>query len=141
MPSAHGLAAALHSAGASKHAAAMSPHDKKLMKHSQRLVSQTFFGTMLKQMRNSPFKSKILDGGRGGEAFHSLLDQHLADRMASGSGKKLANAIYHHLKRFETARNKTPANPSSLDSALKASRTNKSPASDWRSHVPTDLRA
>ena len=48
------------------------------------LVAQTFYGTMLKQMRNSPFKSKLFDGGRGGEAFASMFDQHLADRMSRG---------------------------------------------------------
>ena len=59
------------------HAGPLSHHEK-LVKNAQKLVSQTFFGTMLKQMHNSPFKSKIFSGGRGGEAFGSLLDQRLS---------------------------------------------------------------
>src|SRR5688500_11582533 len=38
----------------------------QLNTHAQKLVSQAFFGTMLKQMRNSPFKSELFSGGRGG---------------------------------------------------------------------------
>ena len=79
--------------------AGSTPQHEQLVKQSQRLVSQTFFGTMLKQMRNSPFKSKIFDGGRGGEVFSSMLDQHLADRMAGGkSGKKLVNSMVKHIE-------------------------------------------
>jgi Rod binding domain-containing protein len=48
---------------------------------------------MLKQMRNSPFKSQMFEGGRGGEAFGELYDQHLIDRMSSGVGNKLVGAI------------------------------------------------
>jgi Rod binding domain-containing protein len=73
-------------------AAASSQHEK-LSGQAQKWVSQTFFGTMLKQMRNSPFKSKLFEGGRGGEAFQSLYDQRLADHMARGAGHKLVNAI------------------------------------------------
>src|SRR4051812_39219632 len=36
--------------------ATLSEHDR-LVKQSQKLVSQTFFGTLMKQMRESPFKS------------------------------------------------------------------------------------
>ena len=72
--------------------AASSQHEK-LAGQAQKWVSQTFFGTLLKQMRNSPFKSKLFEGGRGGEAFQSLYDQRLADHMARGAGHKLVDAI------------------------------------------------
>lgn len=93
----------------------MSPSDpdRKLMKQSQKLVSQAFFGTMLKQMRNSPFKSKLFSGGRGGEAFSTVLDQHLADRMASGTGTRLPSAIFHSLKRAQE-RHTAPASAGSI---------------------------
>lgn len=61
-------------------------------------VSQAFFGTLLRQMRESPFKSDLFEGGRGGQAFGSLYDQHLAERMASGAGKSLVNSIVRHLE-------------------------------------------
>ena len=73
--------------------------DQQLMEYSQKWVSQTFFGTMLKQMRNSPFKSELFSGGRGGDAFGGMYDQHLADRMARASGKKLAESIVRQLQR------------------------------------------
>ncbi len=73
---------------------------QELTRQAQKLVSQTFFGAMLKQMRNSPFKSELFSGGRGGEMFHSLMDQHLADRMASGSGNGLVQSIVRHLEKM-----------------------------------------
>lgn len=71
-------------------------HDAR--KQAEIFVSQAFFGTMLKQMRESPFKSDIFDGGRGGQAFGSLYDQHLAERMAKGAGSKLVNSIVRKLE-------------------------------------------
>ncbi len=67
-------------------------------KEAQTFVSQAFFGTLLKQMRNSPFKSELFSGGRGGEAFGSLYDQQLADRMATGVGSKLVDSIVRKME-------------------------------------------
>jgi Rod binding domain-containing protein len=72
---------------------AASTQHEKIAGQAQKWVSQTFFGTLLKQMHNSPFKSKLFEGGRGGEAFQSMLDQRLADHMARGAGHKLVDAI------------------------------------------------
>ncbi|MGH7214737.1 MAG: rod-binding protein [Tepidisphaeraceae bacterium] len=66
---------------------------ERITTEARKWVAQTFFGTMLKQMRNSPFKSELFSGGRAGEAFSPLLDQHLADRMARGAGDKLVRGI------------------------------------------------
>jgi Rod binding domain-containing protein len=71
--------------------------EDQLREQAQKWVSQTFFGTLLKQMRNSPFKSEVFSGGRGGEVFSNMLDQHLADRMARGSGRRLADSIVRKL--------------------------------------------
>jgi len=67
-------------------------HDA-LVKQTEKWVGQTFYGEMLKQMRNSPFKSKMFDGGQGGEAFQQMFDSKLAEKMSAGSGKKLVDAI------------------------------------------------
>ena len=72
-------------------------HDE-LVKTTQKWVSQTFFGEMLKQMRNSPFKDKMFSGGRGGEAFQEMFDQKMADKMAKGSGHKLVDAIVNRIE-------------------------------------------
>src|ERR1700753_3903567 len=73
-------------------------HHAALVKQAQKWVSQTFYGNMLKQMRNSPFKSEIFSGGRGGQAFTEMFDQQLADRMGRGTGKKLVNALVRKIE-------------------------------------------
>lgn len=82
---------------------AVDPANKKLFDTAQKWVGQTFFGTLLKQMHESPFKSELWSGGRGGEAFSTLYDQHLAERMARASGRPLANAIVKHIQRNKSA--------------------------------------
>lgn len=71
-------------------------HDQ-LTEQARKLVAQTFFGAMLQQMRQSPFKSDLFSGGRGGEAFGTVLDQHLAERMSRAAGEKLVRSIVRKL--------------------------------------------
>lgn len=83
------------------HPAAKPTGDQKhaqLVEQTQKWVAQTFFGQVFKQMRSSPFKSKLMDGGRGGEAFQQMADQQMADRMARGAGHKLVDAIVEHIE-------------------------------------------
>jgi len=71
---------------------------EQLISQSQKWVAQTFYGTLLKQMRNSPFHSKIFDGGRGGQAFTSMLDQRLSDHMARSTGSKLVKSLVRRIE-------------------------------------------
>jgi hypothetical protein len=73
------------------------PHDK-VVETARKLVAQTFYGALLKQMRNSPFKSELFEGGRGGQAFSPLLDQHLAEHMTRATDNHLVNAIARKLE-------------------------------------------
>jgi Rod binding domain-containing protein len=66
---------------------------QELVKQAQKWVAQTFYGEMLKEMRNSPFKDKIFSGGKGAESFQEMFDQKLADKMSRGAGKKLVDAM------------------------------------------------
>src|SRR5260221_10125125 len=100
-------------------AAAPTPHEQ-LVKQTEKWVSQTFFGTLLKQMHDSPFKSQLLDGGRGGQAFSPLMDQHLADHMGRAAGSKLVNSLvrkieaknaYTKASKSSDLSNKTPRPP------------------------------
>jgi len=77
--------------------APMSDHDK-LTKTTQMWVAQTFFGTLLKQVRESPFKSELFSGGRGGQAFGAMYDQHLAERMSRVAGDKLVRSIVRKIE-------------------------------------------
>ena len=81
-------------------ASSLSPaaSDKQLFQTAQKWVAQTFFGTLLKQMEDSPFKSDLFSGGRGGQAFSSLYHQQLAERMAGSAGSKLVNAIVRRIE-------------------------------------------
>ena len=71
---------------------------KQLTDQTAKWVSQVFFGQMLKQMRDSPFKDKLFSGGRGGEAFQQMADQHTADSMARGTGHRLVDNIVRHIE-------------------------------------------
>ncbi len=71
---------------------------EQMVEQTRTWVAQTFFGTLLKQMRNSPFKSELFSGGQGGQAFAGLQDQHLAEHMARGAGSKLVNGIVRRLE-------------------------------------------
>ena len=94
-----------HHTGAVANAAKIPPNQRstpsehdRLTQQTQKWVAQTFFATLLKQMRDSPFKSQLLGGGRGGEAFGALYDQHLAEHMSRGAGSKLVNAIVNRIE-------------------------------------------
>ena len=78
-------------------AALPTQHDG-LRKQAEIFVASAFFGTLLKQMRESPFKSELFSGGRGGQAFGSLYDQQMAERMSRGAGSKLVNAIVRKIE-------------------------------------------
>ena len=69
----------------------------KVTATARKWVAQTFYGTLLRQMRNSPFKSELFEGGRGGQAFAPMLDQHLVDSMSKGTANKLTTAIARKL--------------------------------------------
>lgn len=75
--------------------------ESELTKHVQAFVASSFFGTMLKQMRESPFRSELFGGGRAGEAYDAMYHQALAERMGRGVGQGLVRAI---VKRIMGAR-------------------------------------
>ena len=94
-----------------KRAAAASPGDThaNIEGYAKQLVSQTFFGTMLKQMRESPFKSEMFEGGRGGQAFGGMYDQKMAEQMSRGAGKRLVNSIVRKLEANKAYAKQGPA--------------------------------
>ena len=102
---------------------------ERVEEQARKWVAQTFYGTMLKQMRESPFKSDLFSGGRGGQAFTPLLDQHLADHMARASDSKLVHAIARELEARTAYQQQQP----------KAGSRNIN--SNVRSHVAPSLRA
>lgn len=78
-----------------------SPEDLKLRKTAETLVNNLFMGTMLKQMRNSPFKDSTFSGGKAGEAYAGLFDQRLAANAGGGMSGKLVDSL---VNKFKSAR-------------------------------------
>lgn len=107
----------------------------QLTNYAQKFVSQAFFGTMLKQMRNSPFKSDLFSGGRGGEVFAQMHDQHLADRMARGAGRSLAASIVKHMERPRRMR-ATDSDEASLPPALRTKSSQTRRGDDSTANLP-----
>jgi Rod binding domain-containing protein len=75
----------------------MSKHDQ-LIQQTRKWVAIAFFEPMLKQMRQSPFHSKLLDGGEGGEAFASMYDERLSEKMSSSASDTLVNSIVRKIE-------------------------------------------
>jgi Rod binding domain-containing protein len=80
----------------------MSQHDK-LVQQTRKWVAMAFFEPMLKQVRESPFHSTLLDGGEAGKAFGAMYDERLAESMASNASDSLVGAI---VKRIEGSRSR-----------------------------------
>jgi len=121
--------------------AAPTQHDR-VQKQTEKWVAQTFFGTLLKQMDDSPFKSELFSGGRGGQAFSSLYHQQLADRIARGAGHKLVKSI---VRSIEAKQNKSSASgvqgsAKSEDRHSDATRAYRAPARQT-SRSTLDLRS
>lgn len=105
---------------------------EQLVEQTRTWIGQTFFGTLLKQMRDSPFKSELFSGGQGGQAFSSLHDQQLAEHMARGAGSKLVNAIVRRIEAAAAYRKQAAvAGPAGAD--------NRTP--DGRNGDPGEMRA
>jgi Rod binding domain-containing protein len=84
---------------------------------SRKLVSQFFFGTMLKQVRSSSMGTGIFDGGSGGKSFQAMLDQRISEGMSNTpAGRKIAESLVQSLSPLKSDRNL----PNSLDEARKS---------------------
>jgi Rod binding domain-containing protein len=70
---------------------------KNLRAQAEKFVAQSFFVPIFKQMRNSPFKSELFGGGRGGEVFQGMLDGVISERMSRGGGKDLVDSMVKKL--------------------------------------------
>lgn len=133
---------ASHSIGLHGVGSPPSQHDK-IKKQAQRLVSQAFYGAILKQIHNSPFKSKMFEGGQGGEAFASVLDQHLADRMAGSSNNGLVNSLVARLEHAPHVKSRAPHGIGKTLAQRRIARSaySKAPAKNRSEHVPANIRA
>ncbi len=75
-------------------AAAQAPKDARLHEAFNSFVGETFYGQMLKSMRQTVGKPAYFNGGRAEEIFTQQLDQVLAQKLAQSSGQKLSDPMY-----------------------------------------------
>jgi len=73
-------------------------HHDKLIQQTRKWVAMSFFEPMLKEMRNSPFHSNLMDGGEAGKAFGSMYDERLSERMASDASDTLVSSIVRKIE-------------------------------------------
>ena len=65
---------------------------------TRKWVAMSFFEPMLEQMRNSPFRSDLFDGGSAGKAFESMYDERLSEKMASDASDTLVQSIVRKIE-------------------------------------------
>lgn len=71
--------------------------DKVLRARIDEMVGMTFYGTLLKTMRNSSLKGPYGHGGRGEEIFANQLDMVFAQELGKASRFDLSEAIFRRL--------------------------------------------
>ncbi|MGL4512120.1 MAG: rod-binding protein [Lacipirellulaceae bacterium] len=67
---------------------------QKLRDTYGQFVGETFYGSMLKAMRESVGEPAFFHGGRAERLMQSQLDQQMASDLASGSGADLAQSLF-----------------------------------------------
>jgi peptidoglycan hydrolase FlgJ len=60
-------------------------------------VGQTFFGELVKQMRETVHKSEFFHGGMGEDIFQTQLDQIMVERMSKTSAQSFSDPMYELL--------------------------------------------
>jgi len=67
---------------------------KKLREVFGQFVGETFYGQMMKSMRQTVGKPAYFHGGRGEEVFQGQLDQKLVEEVAKASDEKLTKPMF-----------------------------------------------
>ena len=65
-----------------------------LRKAFDQFVGQTFYGSMLKEMRKSQGKVAYMNGGQAEQIFTQQLDQMLTKKMSDTSASTLSGPMY-----------------------------------------------
>lgn len=71
----------------------------RLRRAAGEVVGTTFYGTLLKSMRESEWKGKYGHGGRGEEVFSAQLHGILAERLGTAQRRGLPEALYARLEK------------------------------------------
>jgi Rod binding domain-containing protein len=82
---------------------------EKVRAAAEQLVASTFILPLLAQMRDSPFKSELLHGGKGEDAFGAQLDTQFADRIVQSGNFKLVDQIEQQMLRQSSQLKASPS--------------------------------
>ncbi len=83
----------------------------RLRRAAGEVVGTTFYGTLLKSMRESDWKGKYGHGGRGEEVFSAQLHGVLAERLGTAQRRGLPEALYSRLEKQQRLVSRTGAPP------------------------------
>ena len=67
---------------------------EEVREHFTQFVGETFYGQMLKSMRQTVGKPAYFDGGRGEEVFRGQLDQQMAQELAKSSAHQISDPMF-----------------------------------------------
>ena len=70
----------------------------RLKRATGEIVGSLFYGTLLKTMRESVFKTQLGHGGRGEDVFAAQLHGMWAERMGEASKGGLTDILYRRLE-------------------------------------------
>jgi len=82
--------------------------------HAEQLVGFALFLPLLKQARESPFRTELFHGGQGEQAFGGQMDQILAERMSKRANLPIVDRMVDQLMK----RNPTPSGRALLGGGL-----------------------
>ncbi len=72
-------------------------HDDQAREQAEKLIGIALFLPLFKQIGKNPFRTDLMHGGRGEEAFTQQLHMNLADRMGRRMGGDLVDAVVDRL--------------------------------------------
>jgi Rod binding domain-containing protein len=82
--------------------------------HAEQLVGFALFLPLLKQARESPFRTELFHGGQGEQAFGGQMDQILAERMSKRANLPIVDRMVDQLMK----RNPSPSGRALLGGGL-----------------------
>ena len=68
--------------------------DPEMRKAFDEFVGQTFYGTLLKELRKSEQGAAYMNGGRAEKVFRGQLDQLLVERMTEASAETFSGPMF-----------------------------------------------
>lgn len=78
--------------------AVRSSKQDSMRKEVGEFVGNIFYGTLIRQMQASKFKTKYMDGGRGEEVFQGQMGMELAQRMGRSVSDPVSNKLYESIR-------------------------------------------